>query len=216
MPSPPIIIVCLRRPRNDPSEVRDDPFWEFGSFGCTGCHAGNLMHPRRIQELVGCRMAFAQGGPLGFRLVYLTPPVDVNEHDHVCELVWNPADMPFRYPSAPILITNDGSSHFPLLKAMLESGHCTTWEGQFRSNFRSRRLPLPRQVARQLSTVYSAKRRIVDDEMICETYEQALPWPPPQIDRNRRGSYERRLGVRPTKSPCARSRTPRSRCRSRQ
>lgn len=36
-----VIVVHLRRPKNA-SDMRDDPFWEFGSFGITGCHAHDL------------------------------------------------------------------------------------------------------------------------------------------------------------------------------
>ena len=39
MAMPNVFFVHLRRPnRSDPDEQRDDPFYEFGSFGCTGCH----------------------------------------------------------------------------------------------------------------------------------------------------------------------------------
>ena len=76
-----VIIVHLRQPvRGDPSEMRSDPFYEFGSFGCTECHLKNLMNPRRSHELEGVRFAFAQGGTLGFRLVHLTPPARVVNH----------------------------------------------------------------------------------------------------------------------------------------
>ena len=74
-------IVLLRRPKSakeDPRESRSDPFWEFGSFGCTGCHGGNILHPRNADEIAGGRLAFAQGGDNGFRLVYLTPAVTVH------------------------------------------------------------------------------------------------------------------------------------------
>ena len=46
----PVIIVLLRRPRRDAAERRTDPMYEFGSFGCTGCHRGNLMNPDRIDR----------------------------------------------------------------------------------------------------------------------------------------------------------------------
>ena len=73
-----IVIVMLRRPnKNDQGEMRSDPFWEFGSFGCTGCHRRNLLSPKRAKELEGLRLAFAQGGPEGMKLVHLTPPVSV-------------------------------------------------------------------------------------------------------------------------------------------
>jgi hypothetical protein len=94
---PPVIIVHLRCPRNDPDESRDDPFWEFGSFGCTGCHSSNLMHLARIHHVEGARFTFAQGGQEGFRLVKLTPPVTVVEHRDRSEVRWEPVSMPFRY-----------------------------------------------------------------------------------------------------------------------
>src|SRR5205814_8322552 len=56
------------------------PLWEFGSFGCTGCHNRNLMNPNRLTELSGARLAFAQNGDLGIKLVHLTPPVSVVHH----------------------------------------------------------------------------------------------------------------------------------------
>jgi hypothetical protein len=61
----------LRRPgKND---RRTDPFWEFGSFGCTGCHEKNLLHPMNCQIRNGDRLAFVQGGKCGLRLLLVTP-----------------------------------------------------------------------------------------------------------------------------------------------
>lgn len=207
MAAAPIIIVCLRRPRrSDPNEARDDPFWEFGSFGCTGCHSRNLMNAKRLDELEGCRLAFAQGGPGGFRLVHLTPPVRPVDHGQCRELRWDPAEMPFRYGAAPILVANDDRSDFPLLKRMLTEGSCSTWEGQFRSCFRSRRTPLPRAIASQISRVYAARRRVAAQDDLAATYEQALPWLPPQIDRNREQSYMRRVGGESKRRSCSKPR----------
>jgi hypothetical protein len=42
-----VVVVLLRQPRKDISEMRTDPFWEFGSFGLTGCHQRNLLHPKK-------------------------------------------------------------------------------------------------------------------------------------------------------------------------
>src|SRR6185312_13769949 len=54
MDDPKVIIVMLRQPRLDsPNEMRTDPLWEFGSFGCTGCHRKNLMNPNKLTELNG-------------------------------------------------------------------------------------------------------------------------------------------------------------------
>jgi len=66
---PSVIIVLLRQPRSDSKEKRSDPYWEFGSFGATGCHNRSVMNPKRIEELNGRQFAFAQGGDKGFRLV---------------------------------------------------------------------------------------------------------------------------------------------------
>jgi hypothetical protein len=101
-----VIIVHLRRPKSkaeDPKEMRSDPFWEFGSFGLTGCHDKNLMHPKNAAELNGVRFAFVQGGTKGTRLVHLTPPVKIVKHNKRIEARWSPAEMPFRYDIAPIL-----------------------------------------------------------------------------------------------------------------
>src|SRR5436309_13484083 len=101
-----MFMVMLRRPRkNDP---RTDPFWEFGSFGCTGCHRRNLLHPRNCQIATGDRLAFVQGGNLGWRLLLITPPVNRVDHSgprstRCIELRWPSDRLPFRYDRAPSL-----------------------------------------------------------------------------------------------------------------
>ena len=96
MAQPLVFLVHLRRPvKSDPEEKRDDPFYEIGSFGCTKCHSKNLFHPRHADKLRGARLAFAQGGQLGTRLVLLTPPITVRVWSDCCEAKWIPAEMPF-------------------------------------------------------------------------------------------------------------------------
>jgi hypothetical protein len=76
MEKPKVIIVVLRRPKkSNKKEMRSDPFYEFGSFGCTKCHRRNLLNPRKSHELIGVRLAFAQGGKDGFKLVHLTSSI---------------------------------------------------------------------------------------------------------------------------------------------
>src|SRR5450631_2635260 len=97
-----IVIVHLRRPgRDDP---RNDPFWEFGSFGTTGCHRDNLLNPKKIHELEGVRLAFAQGGKAGFKLVFLTPRISTVKYRNLAETRWQPPSMPLKYDEAPILV----------------------------------------------------------------------------------------------------------------
>ncbi len=114
-----IFIVHLRRPKaNDP---RWDPFYELGSFGCTGCHSHNLLNARRPRIEDNDRLAFIQGGPDGSRLVLLTPPVKVRfhqsgSHEGVMEVRWKPESKPFTYETAPLVATNSPAmdSRFPI------------------------------------------------------------------------------------------------------
>ncbi|MCC7408418.1 MAG: hypothetical protein IT442_10120 [Phycisphaeraceae bacterium] len=186
MSTPHVIVVHLRRPRrNDPNERRSDPFYEFGSFGCTKCHARNIMHPGRAHELDGVRFAFAQGGPLGFRLVHLTPPARVVIHADRCELLWTPAEPPFRYDTAPLLVDAGGNSDFPALAALFRRVSRRTWPARFSSAFRSRRAPLPATVAEELIRVFDDRRMTAKPEALAATYVDALPYPPnnPDMDR---------------------------------
>src|SRR5215216_2385572 len=119
-----VILVMLRRPRlGDPNEMRTDPLWEFGSFGCTGCHRANLMHRAKLAELNGARFGFAQNGPVGIKLVHLTPPVRMLHHGSFGEAKWSPAKMPLTYASAPTLVNNFGYSDFPKLLGVLSGVH---------------------------------------------------------------------------------------------
>ena len=191
----PVIIVCLRRPRRrELNESRADPFWEFGSFGCTNCHSRNLMNPKRLDELNGVRIAFAQGGPLGFRLVHLTPPVQASRMRSCNQLLWKPCKMPFRYEFAPCLIDNSGTTRFPALRTHLRGVNRSTWEGAFSSKFRSSRSPLLPRIATQLCERYDADRSMCRSREICTRYDQALPWPPPLIDTKRRAIYKKLTG----------------------
>src|SRR5216683_4200580 len=102
-----VYIVHLRRPRrSDPNERRSDPFYEFGSFGCTRCHSRNLMNSKHALELQGSRLAFAQGGNRGFRLILLTPPVKITQSYLSLEAIWSRQQKPFRYEVAPVLASN--------------------------------------------------------------------------------------------------------------
>ena len=193
-PTPEVILILLRQPiQSKPNESRDDPFWEFGSFGCTGCHENNVMNSGRVEELTGVRVAFVQGGEHGSRLVFLTPPVSVHRHARCSELRWTPAEMPFRYACAPVLIDNSGHSDFPEFARGLRSGRRTSLVGQLASNFRSRRRPLAPQDAAEIIEVYHQRRQDASTLEIAMTYEQALPASPPHCDRDREGTYRKLL-----------------------
>lgn len=183
-----VIVVHLRRPRPDRAEMRSDPFWEFGSFGLTGCHARNLMNPRN-KSLQGARLAFAQGGPGGARLVHLTPPVTIVAHHGCLEVTWLPIEMPFRYEQAPVLAHNNGGSDFPQLCSVLRGGKRRTIEGQFSSLFRSCAKPLESVVAKELISTYTKMRSVAESATIATSYVDALPWRPPLVDNERERTY---------------------------
>lgn len=187
-----VYIVMLRQPRRgDPNEMRSDPFWEFGSFGCTNCHARNLLNPKRVAELEGARLAFAQGGRGEVRLVYLTPPIRIVAHANCCEVRWAPAQMPFRYDAAPTLIANDvdHSTDFPGLLLEVNDADRTTWVGKFASKFRSRTSPLDERLARELVEVYAEARLRAKPHELAGDYVDALPFAPPRKDCQRRNTY---------------------------
>lgn len=196
-----VIFVHLRRPTSELTEGRSDPFWEFGSFGITGCHGNNLMHPRNADLLRGARFAFAQGGDHGTRLVHLTPPIDIAVHADRLEAHWTPPQLPFKYDCAPVLARNPQESDFPRLLESLTKGERESIEAQFSSNYRSRKMAVDSQIAEEVVRVYESRRRAASKPEIASTYIEALPWVPPAPDRDRERTYQHRLdearGVRP-------------------
>lgn len=175
-----LYFVCLRRPRANDS--RTDPLYEFGSFGCTGCHSRNLLHLRHAADLAGARLAFAQGGHGEVRLVLLTPPITINVWATHCEATWRPVPMPFRFSDAPLLVANDGRTDFARIVPFLTATSRSTLQGAFASRFRSRATPLPADLARQIVAVYERRRK--KRSAIAQHYVEALPLVT-RVDRNR-------------------------------
>jgi len=175
----PVFLVCLRQPRSK-TDYREDPYWELGSFGCTGCHATNLLHPGSNHIPGGARLAFAQGGPSGSRLVLLTPPVRVLAHEDRVEVRWN-ARMPFKYAAAPLLIDAAGNTACPKLKSFISESRSTLWRHKLSSKCRSKANPLPDDVAAELVAVFDrAYSRASTNKpgQLAGTYLDAIPrWP---------------------------------------
>ena len=218
-----VIIVLLRRPnRRDPKEMRSDPFWEFGSFGCTGCHRKNLLNPRKTAELEGARLAFVQGGRSEMRLVLLSPPVTVVKHKVRCEVKWHPPRMPFQYERAPLVIDREGQTDFPALLQEFADGNRSTLVGCFASAFRSRRDPLPGPIGNRLVRRWQQITRKADKGAFASRYEEALPCLPPIIDRSRKDTYRKEIdnaNGRVQRQSCCRAPAKRQSCpagRSRQ
>jgi len=209
-----VIIVHLRRPnKSNASEKRSDPFWEFASFGITGCHGKNLMNPNRPDRLKGVRLAFAQGGKEGTRLVYLTPPVEIVDHGDRLEAKWSPPEKPFRYRDAPVLASNTISSDFPRLEASFKAANRATREGQFSSCYRNRTNVLEEMLAKEIIAVYSRGRKQANNSAFARCYADALPWNPPDVDGDRLETYTEKLAQARDSKSCAgdpKSTTPRS------
>ena len=185
-----LILVLLRQPMSNPEEMRSEPFWEFGSFGLTGCHSRNLMNPKKSSELHGKQLGFVQGGDKGMKLVLVTPPIKVQNHGSLVEALWD-AEMPLTYDSAPTLIDNQDNTDFPEIRKRIhiDDTNRTTFIGKFTSRFRSRRKPLSQDVSAKIVKTYRKVRET--SGIIATTYIQALPFNPPRIDTSRESTYRK-------------------------
>ena len=141
-----LYFVFLRRP-SGLSDRRDDPFWEFGSFGRTGCHRSNLMHPMRTPLRDGDRLAFLQGGRGAIRMTGLTPPIKIMPTAEGIEARWDKNFRPFSFADSPTFIDNEGNSDFPGVSSELDGTLRSTNCGKAASRFRSRTRPIEERLA---------------------------------------------------------------------
>jgi len=186
--SPPVILVMLRQPRSS-EDPRTDPLFEFGSFGLTRCHNGNLL---KGDAAHGARLGFVQGGPGQMRLVMLTPPVQVVHHrGGVSEATWSPARPPLRFDQAPLLASADGRSDVRGMVAELRGGARSTLSAQLASNFRSRVRPLRPELA--AAVVEAWERASARRGASAERYDEALPAPLGAPDGDRERTWRRLL-----------------------
>ncbi len=149
-----LFFVFLRRPRHL-GDRRNDPFWEFGSFGKTGCHKSNLLHPRLTPIRKGDRLAFLQGGNREIRIVGVTPPVDLAIHGDRVELNWTRSYRPLPYSDAALLINNAGKTDFPVVLAMLQGTKRSTYCGAAGSKFRSSKSPVDSELSKGILRWFS-------------------------------------------------------------
>jgi hypothetical protein len=204
-----VVIVHLRKPnQRNKKEMRSDPFYEFGSFGCTGCHKTNLMNPKKIEQLKGVRLAFAQGGTEGFKLILLTPPVKSEKYRNCCELKWDMSAEFFKYENAPLLIDNKGNTHFPCLLDMLRTVNRSKWVAKFSSKFRAKREQLPNVVALEIIKKYSAFVKSSPEEHFTSDYTKTMHKRPPKKDSNRTKTYAKFLRKANSAKSCKCKRKP--------
>jgi hypothetical protein len=196
-----LFVVMLRQPRNK-NDPRTDPFWEFGSFGCTGCHGKNLLHPKNCQILNGDRLVFIQGGHLGSRLLLLTPPVERFDHaggspEGRVELRWDSGQKPFRYDRAPSLFESPAPGRlgsFPSLAEKIGPTNRSTIAAKLASRFRARSSPLEPDLTHELEKGFNVARKKAKESDFIACYEEALPWCDcPSSASERRRDYQQRL-----------------------
>ena len=156
------------------------------------------MNPKKVDEIRGVRLAFAQGGHEGFKLVFLTPPIEIKRYPDICEARWTPNHkrMALKYSNAPTLINNElgnngykYTTNFPLLKSEIKSVNRPTPVAKFASKFRTRRYHVSDKVARQIIKIYEKRIRKGGAQQFLIRYEEALPKPPPQVDKHRSRTY---------------------------
>ena len=142
-----VFLVHLRRPTGD-SDPRHDPFYEFGSFGLTGCHRSNLMKPEKRHLKDGDRLAFLQGGSKGTKILLVTPPIRVVErrvkNKQILEASWSPILMPLVYETAPNV------SSYPELVEYVKEANRPSVDSQVSSCFRTRVKPLEADLAKSV------------------------------------------------------------------
>jgi hypothetical protein len=154
-----VYFVYLRQPK-DMNDRRDDPFWEFGSFGKTGCHRKNLLHPKNSRIQYGDQLAFLQGGKAEIRVVGLSPSLRVAGSTNQIELMWDKTYRPLPYLSAPVLINNAGESAFPAVFAALRLSHTnrTTLCGAAASRLRSRSTEVSYELSQEITRWFATPR----------------------------------------------------------
>jgi hypothetical protein len=153
-----LYFVYLRQPRQF-HDRRDDPFWEFGSFGRTGCHRTNLLHPTRCSLKPSDRLAFVQGGAQEVRAVGVTPAItQVRQHSpRRLEVLWDSSYRPLSYQQAPILVNNAGDMQFEALRPLLQGVNRSTLCGAFGSRFRASKQPIAQELSAQISEWFSRR-----------------------------------------------------------
>lgn len=197
-----VYTVYLRQP-GGLDDRRCDPFWEMGSFGATGCHSANLLHPRLSRLTAGDRLVFLQGSRGEVRAIAMTPPIRVGGHSACLEAQWDPAYRPVPFAQAALFIDNAGRTEFPSLLGMLDGVRRDTPCSAVGSKFRSRCTALDQDLAAELVEWFSRPhdRAAQYFDAICHSNERwrnhALQsgWADPAVRANRYRALGGTLGT---------------------
>jgi hypothetical protein len=95
--------------------------------------------------------------------------------------------MPLKYSAAPTIIDNREVTDTPAMLRALGGVRRSTPVAKFASKFRSRREPVELDLAEEFESAYRAHRLV--EGAIAESYDEALPFPPPMVDRRRDETY---------------------------
>lgn len=170
-----LFIVFLRRPGK--VDKRNDPFWEFGSFGCTGCHSHNLLNPKKQHVKDGDYLAFVQGGSQGCKLLLITPPVKRIEYGKSgVEICWDKKHKPFRYATAPIL-AKPATENITLVELgrVVNKANRSTAQAKLASHFRCRCKQLDPKIAAEVRQFYARAEDAATRDKFIKDYTDALP-----------------------------------------
>lgn len=205
--------VYLRQPAGIDDERRE-PFWEFGSFGRTGCHRRNLLSRNSPLE-AGDQLAFLQGGNAEVRIVAVTPPLHATTRREssgaLQEVNWDASYRPLPYESAPLLIDNQGRTEFPSIVRMIVDAARSTWCSKLGSCFRSRTSALDEPLAREILAWFATSNlpralhytdAIMRPGLLWHAHATKAGWGRPAA---RRLQYQNLGGVVDFKSTCQRS-----------
>lgn len=155
-----LYLVYMRQPAHM-DDQRHEPFWEFGSFGRTGCHRKNLLS-KRSPLVAGDQLAFLQGGHSEVRIIGVTPgilaPTRFSAEGALLEVNWGPAYRPLPYTQAPLLINNRGATEFPAVIPLIRDAARSTWCGKAASKFRSRATALTDELTQEILAWFANPR----------------------------------------------------------
>jgi hypothetical protein len=124
----------------------------------------------------------------------------VNEYPlaDCCEAKWKKA-KPFKYRHAPVLVSNDGNTDFPLVMQFALRSRRTTSSGKplsrelrFASKVRSRTTQLDEEMAKEIIGLYEDLRAKAHPSDFSWKYADTLPHPAPVAD-NRKAAYDEHL-----------------------
>jgi hypothetical protein len=146
-------------------------------------------------------------------LLFITPEIKLRSFGELTEATWKPAEMPFKYLDAAILIDADGNTDFPLFKRFIATSKAKQWRHKFSSKFRSRAERLDIAVAAQIVETYERFRRAAPRRTFASTYLDAIPsWPKweswskshrPWLPAERKAAYRlKRRQISPARQRC--------------